>query len=92
MHYQRYKTLHYILYLFKATEIPFGSDLLNRTYLDFTTLATKYAMIVIPGAVRVSAPRPGPHPDPGLCPDPRWHLPTVHGHDQRSRVRTTIQG
>ena len=48
--------------------------------------------IIFPGAVRVSAPRPGPHADSGLCPDPRWHLLTVHDHDQRSRVRTTIQG
>ena len=23
----------------------------------------------IPGTVRVSTPRPGPHSDPGLCPD-----------------------
>jgi len=32
---------------------------------------TSIVAIGIPGAVRVSAPRPGPHPDPGLCPDPR---------------------
>jgi len=55
----------------QASGIPFGSGLLNRQNLDCTTMATKYEMIVILGAVRVSAPRPGPHSDPGLCPDPR---------------------